>query len=215
MFEGPLSESLMGKARERGLLKLSIHSIRDFTSDARHTADDRTYGGGAGMVLLAEPIYRALRKLRTRRAHVVHLSPQGKPFSQRLAQKLSRKKHLILLCGRYEGVDQRLLEFVDEDISIGDYVLTGGEIPAMVLVDAVARLIPGVVQKEDSLEQESFRHGLLDWPHYTRPAVWRGRSVPKVLLSGDHQKILKWRQAQSLKNTRRKRPDLLHAERDS
>ena len=209
MFEGPFSCSLIRKAVERGLLEIHVRSIRDFTRDRHRTADDRPYGGGAGMVLKAEPIYRALKKISTRRSYTVCLSPQGKPFSQRMAEKLAAKNHLILLCGHYEGVDERVLKFVDEEISIGDYVLTGGEIPAMVVVDAVARWVPGVVQKEDSIRHDSFhRDGMLDWPHYTRPAVWRGRPVPKVLLSGDHAKILQWRAETARRATQRKRPDI-------
>lgn len=217
MFEGPLTQSLLGRARERGLVDVRIHNLRDFSLDARHrTVDDRPYGGGAGMVLQAEPIYRALKRIRTsagkewgrQKPHVIYLSPQGRVLDQAAAQALAERPWLVFLCGHYEGVDDRILRWVDEEISIGDYVLTGGELPAMVLADTVIRLIPGVVKEIESIRKDSFQKGLLDYPHYTRPALWRGRRVPAVLLSGDHGEIQAWRTHQALAATSRKRPDL-------
>jgi tRNA (guanine37-N1)-methyltransferase len=217
MFEGPMTRSLLGRAQARGIVRVTIHNLRDFSNDPRHRKiDDRPYGGGAGMVLQAEPIYRALKHLRNgrhagRRApkpYVVFLSPQGRRLDQRVAQRLAQAPWLVLLCGHYEGVDERIMRWVDEEISIGDYVLTGGELPAMVLADTVIRLIPGVVKEIDSLENDSFQDGLLDYPHYTRPAVWRGRRVPAILMSGDHAEIHAWRAKQALAATSRKRPDL-------
>ena len=211
-----MTESLLGKARRRGLLDLRIHNLRDWSVDKHHTIDDRPFGGGPGMVIQVEPIFQALKALQGEgakvfkkvRPYVIYLSPQGEAFTQATAEELAEKPWVILLCGHYEGIDERALAFVDEEISIGDYVLTGGEIPAMVLADAVARLIPGVVKEPQSLTEESFQKGRLDYPHFTRPALWRGKKVPAVLLSGDHQAIAQWRAAQALLATRRKRPDL-------
>jgi len=218
MFEGPLSQSLLGRARDRGIIQLNIHDLRDYSADKRHrSVDDRPYGGGAGMVLQAEPLFEALRKIRAagRKAlgkgaqpRVVLLSPQGSVFAQKKAQELARRSWVILICGHYEGIDERLMRWVDEEISIGDFVLTGGEIPAMVVADAAIRLVPGVVKEADSIRHDSFQEGLLDHPHYTRPALWRGSSVPAVLLSGDHEEIRRWRSRQALAATLRKRPDL-------
>ena len=216
MFRGPFDESLIKKAQEKGLVTIRIHDLRRWAKDRHKTVDDRPYGGGAGMVMMVEPIWHALRKLRTKEAKVVLLSPQGKRFTQTEAEKLAQNQHLIFICGHYEGVDERVRKYlVDEEISIGDYVLTGGELATMVVVDAVVRLIPGVVGKKESLEQESFslktKEGkpLLDYPQYTRPAEFRGWRVPQVLLSGDHKKIAQWRQKKALERTRKKRPDLL------
>ena len=215
MFEGPLTESLLGRARAAGRLVIRVHDLRRWSDDPRHAkVDDRPYGGGAGMVIRPEPLYRALKELgamkksRTR-PWVVHLSPQGRVLSQNLAEKLARRKRLLLICGHYEGVDERVLGWVDEEISIGDYVLTGGEIPAMAVVDAAARFVPGVVGDPDSVKNDSFSDGLLDHPHYTRPSEWRGRKVPAVLLSGNHRDIEAWRRRTAIEKTRAKRPDLL------
>lgn len=209
MFEGPFSESILKRAREKGLLDIRFVNPRDFAKDRHRTVDDRPYGGGAGMVLMAEPFYRAIKKVRKRNSKVVYLSPKGRLFSQAEAQRLSREKHLVLVCGRYEGIDERVLKYVDLELSIGDYVLTGGEIPAMAVVDAVARLLPGVLSKAESAERDSFQSSLLEHPHYTRPAVWRGRKVPSVLLGGNHAKIEQWRLEQSHKITAKRRPDLI------
>jgi tRNA (guanine37-N1)-methyltransferase len=212
-----MSQSLLGRARERGLLDVRIHNLRDFSTDRRHhTVDDRPYGGGAGMVLQAEPIYRALSKIKQSagkghgpRPYVVYLSPQGQVLTQARAKELSKKPWLLLLCGHYEGIDERLMRWVDAEISIGDYVLTGGELPAMVVADVVLRLVPGVVKKKASIQQDSFEQDRLDHPHYTRPRRWRGRSVPEVLLTGDHPQIQRWRLQRSWEATLKKRPDLL------
>ena len=221
MFVGPLSESLLGRAQKRGLVDIQIHNLRDWSTDLRRrTVDDRPFGGGPGMVIQAEPIDRALRAVRALgakrfgrkvRPHVIYLSPQGQVLTQAHADSLSRRPWLILLCGHYEGIDERAMRGVDEEISIGDYVLTGGEIPAMVLADAVVRLVPGVVKDPGSLIEESFQAGRLDYPHYTRPAAWKGQNVPGVLLSGDHLAIKRWRHAKAHFATRKKRPDLIRA----
>lgn len=216
MFKGVFSESLLGKAVQKGLVDVRVRNIRDFAEDRHSTADDRPYGGGPGMVLKAEPVFQALRACgasrKKQKPWVVYLSPQGRPFKQADAQRLAGKKRLVLLCGHYEGIDERLMSWVDEEIGVGEAVLTGGEIPAMLVADAVIRTLPGVVKEADSLTYDSFGagwKGLLDCPHYTRPALWRGQTVPAVLLSGHHQAVEAWRQAQSLQATRRKRPDLL------
>jgi tRNA (guanine37-N1)-methyltransferase len=214
MLEAPLSESMMGRAQEAGVVKFRIHNLRDWSDDPRHQkVDDRPFGGGAGMVIRPEPVYRALKKLGglkkgRQKAWVVYLSPQGDVLNQRVAEKLATRKKLILLCGHYEGIDERIMNFVDQEVSIGDYVLTGGELPALVLAEAVARLVPGVVGDPESVKNDSFTAGILDYPHYTRPRLWRGVSVPEVLLSGNHQRITQWRRDQALRNTAEKRPDL-------
>ncbi len=213
MFEGPLSESLIGRARSNGIVQIDVHNLRDFSDDPRHhKVDDRPYGGGAGMVMSPEPVYRALKgvvKGKSKKPYVIHLSPQGQALTQKKASALAGKPWLVLLCGHYEGIDERALRLVDEEISIGDYVMTGGELPAMVLADTVVRLLPGVVKEAASIENDSFQDGLLDHPHYTRPEVWRKMRVPPVLLSGNHQKIKEWRKRQMIAVTRKKRPDLL------
>lgn len=209
MFGPVLDASIVGRARRAGLLEVDFVNPRDFALDRHKTVDDRPFGGGAGMVLMAEPVYQALKRARRRGSKVAYLSPQGRRFDQKLAQALSREKHLVLLCGHYEGIDERVLEHADMEISIGDYVLTGGELPAMVIVDAVARLLPGVLAKPDAAERESFSEGLLDFPQFTRPRVWRRRAVPDVLLSGDHRRIEQWRRDAQRRATRRKRPDLM------
>ncbi|MBI3299191.1 MAG: tRNA (guanosine(37)-N1)-methyltransferase TrmD [Elusimicrobia bacterium] len=209
MFEGPLTESIVKRAREKGLLEVSFVDPRDFAEDRHRTVDDRPYGGGPGMVLMAEPLYKAVKKARRPGATVVFMSPQGRRFDQAAAQRLSKAKDLVLVCGRYEGVDERVMDFVDEELSLGDFVVTGGEIPAMAVIDAAARLLPGVLVKEGAAEAESFTEGLLDFPHFTRPRVWRGREVPEVLFGGDHKAIADWRSKAARRVTKKKRPDLL------
>jgi tRNA (guanine37-N1)-methyltransferase len=209
MFTGPLDESIIKRARDSGRLSLSIHNLRDYTHDRHRTVDDRPFGGGPGMLLKPEPIFEAVEALSVAETHVVLLSPSGTPLTQAVAEKLAVRKHLLLICGSYEGVDERVREaLVDDELSIGDYVLTNGALPAMVLIDVVSRLIPGVLGDEDSATDESFSNGLLEYPHYTRPADFRGMKVPEVLLSGHHAEIEKWRVEQSKQRTRRRRPDL-------
>lgn len=209
MFEPVFSASIVGRARRAGLVELGLVNPREFVDDRHKTVDDRPFGGGPGMVLMAEPLYQAIRSVKRRGGKVVYLSPQGRKLDQSLARELAKERHLVLVCGHYEGVDDRILEYVDFEVSIGDYVLTGGELPAMVVVDAVTRLVPGVLAKEGAAERESFSEPLLDFPQFTRPRVWRRRSVPEVLLSGDHRRIEAWRRQAQLDATRRKRPDLL------
>jgi len=211
MVEVPLAESIVGKARKRGLIAVRVHNIRDYAVDKHQMTDDRPFGGGEGMVMKPEPIVHAIEDIRSQgpAPRVILLSPQGSLFTQKKAWELSRLSRLILLCGRYEGVDERVVShFVDEEISIGDYVLTGGELGAMVLVDAVARLLPGVLGNEFSALTESFSQELLEYPQYTRPQDFRGHRVPEILLSGNHEMIRKWRRGQSLLRTRQRRPDL-------
>jgi tRNA (guanine37-N1)-methyltransferase len=213
MFEGPFSEGLAAKAQQKGLVQIRIHNLMSWVEDPRKRVDDRPFGGGAGMVLRPEPIYRALKSLgalrRQRRPWVIYLSPQGKQLSQSLARSLFKKKRLVLLCGHYEGVDERVMKWVDQEISIGDFVLMGGEIPAMALTEAVVRLVPGVVGDQESIEKDSFSGPTLDYPSYTRPRLWRSRAVPAVLLSGDHGAIERWRRKRALQVTKAKRRDLL------
>ena len=210
MFTGPLDASIVQRARESGLLDLRIHDLRDWTHDRHRTVDDKPFGGGAGMVLKPEPIFEAVENLATERTKVILTSPAGRPFTQATAQALAEDEHLILLCGSYEGVDERVREsLVHDTLSIGDYVLTNGALAAMVMIDAVTRLLPGALGDEASAEDESFSHGLLEYPHYTRPAEYRGMKVPEVLLSGHHAEIDRWRRDQSRERTRKQRPDLL------
>ena len=211
LFETFLRTSLVGRAIERGALEVAVHDLREFTSDRHKTVDDDPYGGGGGMVMQAPIWIRAVSELsRAGRSHRILLSPQGETVTDSKIRKLAAKDELLLLCGRYEGIDERVRQtVVDEEISIGDYVLSGGELPAMVVIEALSRQIPGVVGKAESVEQESFRNGLLDFPHYTRPRVVEGIEVPKVLLSGDHESIRVWRTRQALKVTVAKRPDLI------
>ncbi|MFB3906658.1 MAG: tRNA (guanosine(37)-N1)-methyltransferase TrmD [Acidobacteriota bacterium] len=217
LFDRVFDFGMIQQARKKDLLQIHIVDLRDFTEDRRRTVDDRPYGGGDGMVLKPEPIFRAVESLNQRagdRQHIVLLSPQGQLFDQSLANRLSLMPDLTLICGRYEGVDQRVTDhLVDEEISIGDFVLSGGEYAALVLVDAVSRLIPGVVAKGGSVLEESFMDGLLDYPHYTRPPDFRGWQVPEVLLSGDHAEIARWRERQAMELTRQRRPDLLGLEK--
>ena len=211
-FSSPLREGVVGKAIEAGLVGVRPVSLRNFTSDRHRTTDDRPYGGGAGMVMTPEPLTRAISALREERgsARVILLSPRGKVFSHEMAEELARLSHVILVCGRYEGIDERVIEkMVDQELSLGDYVLSGGEPAALVVIDAVSRLVPGVLGCEDSASTDSFADGLLEHPHYTRPREFMGLSVPEVLLSGDHEKIARWRRQESLRLTLERRPDLL------
>ncbi|MGD0230487.1 MAG: tRNA (guanosine(37)-N1)-methyltransferase TrmD [Syntrophorhabdales bacterium] len=211
IFESPLNESLIGKAREKGLLEFNIVNIRSFATDIHRTCDDAPFGGGAGMVMKVDPIHRAMEHVREERGrtHFVLLTPHGRIFDSEAAARFSRMAHLALLCGRYEGVDERILPLVDSEVSIGDYVLSGGEAAALVVIDAVSRLVPGVLGNEESPVDESFRERLLEYPQYTRPREFMGMEVPEVLLSGNHEEIRKWRRRESLKRTILRRPDLM------
>ena len=213
MFRGPLDESIVGRAVQRGLIQIAVHNLRDFAEGRHRVVDDYSFGGGPGMVLKPEPIFAAVEALRTESSRVILMSPQGRVFRQSMARELAQLEHIILLCGHYEGVDERVRDhLVDQEISIGDYILTGGEIAAMVVVDVVVRLLPGVLGGESSAQEESFTEGLLEHPQYTRPAAFRGWSVPQVLLSGDHAAVQRWRREQSLKRTLDRRPELLRPE---
>jgi tRNA (guanine37-N1)-methyltransferase len=206
----PLSESIMKRAQESGIVDLRIHNLRDWTSDKHHVADDAPFGGGQGMIMKPEPIFAAVEDLRNQTSRVVLMSPAGHRFDQQTAMHLSKESHLIIICGHYEGVDHRVIEhLIDLEISIGDYVLTNGAIAAVVVVDAIVRLLPGALGDEQSAVDDSFNCGLLETPQYTRPAEFRGWKVPEVLLSGNHAEIAKWRKEQALKRTRKNRPDLL------
>ncbi len=210
MLDGFLSESMLGRAREAKLLDITVRNTRDWAADKHKTTDDRPFGGGAGMVMKCEPIIEAIEQLQTPGCRRIYLTPDGVPFTSARAEELSKQQHLILLSGHYEGIDQRIRDTViDEEISIGDYVLTNGTLAAAVVIDALARFIPGVLGEEKSLTSESFTRNLLDFPNYTRPAVYRGQSVPEVLLQGNHGEIEKWRHAQQLAKTAKIRPDLL------
>jgi len=210
MLDGFLVESILGKGIESGLLTVKVHDVRDWATSKHKNADDRPFGGGAGMVMKPEPVFAAIEQLQTPGCRRIYLTPDGVPYSQKLAGELAKETHLILLSGHYEGIDQRIREkIIDQEISIGDYVLTNGTLPAAVVIDALARLIPGVLGEEKSLTHESFTSKLLDFPQYTRPAEFRGMSVPEVLLSGDHAKIEEWRNARRIEKTRQVRPDLL------
>lgn len=213
MFEGPFNESLLKKAIEKGILKIDIINFRDYASSKHQIVDDTPYGGGQGMLLKPEPIIEALEKNtnmgKDESEEIILLSPQGKKFTQEEAVKLSKKKEITLICGHYEGFDERIRDYVTSEYSVGDYVLTGGELPAMVLVDTISRLIPGVIKEKDSFLEDSFYQGLLEHPHYTKPRDFRGKEVPEVLISGHHENIRKWRIKESLRRTLIRRPDLL------
>lgn len=213
MIEQGMHTSILGRAMERGHIGLSAVDIRSYAENKHHKVDDTPYGGGAGMVMQADPVYRAYEAVRETIGYaprVVYLTPQGKVFSQKMAQELAEEQDLVFLCGHYEGIDERVLEeIVTDEVSIGDYVLTGGELPSMVMMDAIARLVPGVLHNEASAQFESFHENLLEYPQYSRPEVWRGKQVPEVLLSGHHAKIEAWRREQSLLRTAARRPDLL------
>lgn len=212
MMAGPLQESIIGKAIARELIEVQVTNIRDYASGPHRTTDDRPFGGGSGMVMKPEPLAAAIASVRAAdpSVRVILLSPQGRIFKQEIAFELSRLPHVCLVCGRYEGVDERIRNhYVDDEISIGDYVLTGGELPALTVLDAVARLVPGVLGSDESIAEESFVGGLLEYPHYTRPEIYEGHRVPEILLSGNHAAIRRWRRQQSLLRTRQRRPDLL------
>ena len=210
MFAGPLDESIIMRARKKGLLDLQIHQLRDWTHDRHKTVDDKPFGGGPGMLMKCEPLFAAVESLRRAETKVILLSPSGRKFSQPIARELAQEKDLLLITGHYEGFDERVREgLADDELSIGDYVLTNGALPAMVVIDAVARLLPGVLGDDTSSSDESFSHGLLEYPQYTRPAEFRGLKVPEVLLNGNHAEIEKWRREQAALRTKEKRPDLM------
>jgi len=210
MFEGPFDESIIKRAREKGFVQITIHQLRDYAEGKHRITDDRPFGGGPGMVMKPEPMVRCVEALRGTSSHVIILNPQGQKLNQSILQKLSHKEHLILVCGHYEGIDERVrLLVANEEISIGDYVLTNGALPAMVLVDGVTRLIPGVLGDENSVHEESFNHGYLEYPQYTRPPEFQGLKVPEILLSGNHEEIALWRKKMSEERTRENRPDLI------
>jgi len=223
MFDSVLGESIIKRARAKGKISVHLHDIRDWTFDSHRTADDKPFGGGAGMVMKVEPIYLALNQLvgqspgfpvnrlsgQTKKAKIILLTPQGRKLDQCLVRELAKEKRLVLICGHYEGVDERVRDLVDDEISIGDYILTCGEIPALVIVDSVTRLLPGVLGHSKSTEFESFENNLLEYPQYTRPADFNGMKVPDILISGNHKKIAAWREKEALKRTRARRPDLL------
>jgi tRNA (guanine37-N1)-methyltransferase len=210
MLDGVLAESILGKGIAAGHLAVNVHDLRNWTTDKHRTADDRPFGGGAGMVMKPEPVFAAIEQLQTAGCRRIYLTPDGVPLSPALARELSTQQHLVLLSGHYEGIDQRIRDrVIDQEISIGDYVLTNGTLAAAVVIDALARFIPGVLGEEKSLTHESFTNKLLDFPHYTRPAEFRGMSVPEVLFSGNHAEIEKWRHARQEEKTRQFRPDLL------
>jgi len=210
MFAGPLDESIIMRARKKGLLDLNIHQLRDWTHDRHKTVDDKPFGGGPGMLMKCEPLFEAVESLHRAETKVILLSPSGRKFTQEIARELSQEKNLLLVTGHYEGFDERVREgLADDELSIGDYVLTNGALPAMVVIDAVARLLPGVLGDDASSSDESFSHGLLEYPQYTRPAEFRGMKVPEVLLNGNHAEIEKWRREQANLRTKESRPDLL------
>ncbi len=210
MFAGPLDESIIRRARTAGLLNLTVHNLRDWAHDRHQTVDDRPFGGGPGMLLKPEPVFEAVEALARDQAWTILLTPQGRRFNQAVARELAARDHLLLVCGSYEGFDERIREaLADDELSIGDFVLTNGALPAMVLIDAVTRLLPGALGDDASASDESFSHGLLEYPHYTRPAEFRGMKVPDVLLSGHHAQIARWRHEQARHRTAQRRPDLL------
>lgn len=210
-YKGPLDETILGQARKKGILNIRLIDIRDFAENSYRRVDDRPYGGGPGMVLMPQPVTKAIRSVKTDKARVIYLSPQGAVLNAKKCRELAKLDHLILLCGHYEGIDERVLESeVDEEISIGDYVLTNGCIASIVLLDAVSRFIPGVLGHEEAASEDSFENGILDCPHYTRPEVFEEKIVPKVLLGGNHKEIAEWRQNKAFDKTRRVRPDLMN-----
>ena len=213
MFEGAFSESIIKRAIDDNKIEINIINFRDYTKDPHNKVDDTPYGGGAGMVLTCQPIFDCVESIRTKDSKVILLTPAGIPYKQKMAYDLSKEKHLIIICGHYEGFDERITTICDYEISIGDYVLTGGEIPAMVLVDSITRLLPGVIT-EESHELDSFNNNLLDYPTYTKPADFRGLKVPEVLISGHHENIRKYRYEESIKRTKERRPDLLEVKHE-
>jgi len=210
IFFGPFDESIIARARKQGLVEINTINLRDFASDKRGTVDDKPYGGGPGMLMKPEPVFDAVESIKTEDSLVILTSPKGEVFNQKLARELSQEKHLIVRCGHYEGVDERVkLGLVDKEISIGDYVLTSGNLPAMVMTDAIVRLLPGVLGSPESEVEESFSEGLLEYPQYTRPPVFRGMEVPEILFSGHHEEIARWRKQESERKTIERRPDLI------
>ncbi len=213
MFEAVLGNSIIGRARERGIIEMHFTDIRDFTKNKHRKVDDYPYSGGGGMLMQAQPVYDAYMSVAEnlpKKPLTIYMTPQGKVFDQKTAVELSKEENIVILCGHYEGVDQRVIdEIVDMELSVGDFVLTGGELPAMSVIDAVSRLVPGVLSEESSYENESHFNGLLEYPQYTRPPVWHGREIPEILISGHHANIEKWKREQSLLNTLKKRPDML------
>jgi len=210
MFKGPFDESIIKRAQKKGLIEIQTHDLRKWTKDKRKTVDDRPFGGGVGMILMVEPIYKALRDLKNKNSKVILMDPRGRTFNQKIAGNLAKEKHLIFICGHYEGVDERVKKhLVDEEISIGDYVLTGGELPAMIIIDTLIRQIPGVLIKPEASSKESFSENLLEYPQYTRPANFKGWKITEVLLSGNHRQIAEWRKKKALELTKKRRPDLL------
>ena len=206
----PLTESIIGRAREKNKVEINLVDIREFSLDKHKKCDDYIFGGGDGLLMMPQPLFDAIESVKQDNSYIIYLSPKGNTLTQNKVQELSKKEHLILICGHYEGIDQRVIDtFVDEEISIGDYVLTGGELPAMVLVDSVCRYLPEILGNENSALNETFTNNLLEYPQYTRPQNFRGLTVPEVLLSGNHQEIAKWREQQSLELTKKRRPDLL------
>ena len=209
IFFGPFSDSIVGRARKNNLVDINTVNLRDFTTDKHRSVDDTPYGGGPGMLLKPEPLFKAVESCRNEDSYVILTTPQGEVFNQNVAHELSCKKHLIFVCGHYEGVDERVrANLIDRELSIGDYILTSGNLPAMVMVDSLVRLLPGVLGSGDSIEEESFSEGLLEYPQYTKPAEFRGYEVPEILLSGNHKLIERWRRDQALKRTKERRPDL-------
>lgn len=210
MLQGFVSSSILKKAQDKGLIQICVTNPREFTLDKHKTCDDKPFGGGSGMVLKPEPIFEAVRKVKTPEAKIILMTPQGEKLTQNKALELSSVKHLVLICGHYEGIDERIRTILaDEEISIGDYILTNGALAAAVMVDAVARLIPGVLGNCESIQDESFKNGLLEYPQYTRPRVFQGIGIPEILLSGNHQKIEEWRHQQAVERTKKRRPDLI------
>jgi tRNA (guanine37-N1)-methyltransferase len=210
MFEGPFSESIVKRAQEKGLFELNIHDLRKYGLGERRTVDDRPYSGGAGMIIMVEPVFKILEEIKTPNCKVIITTPRGQKYTQAKAQEYSKLDHLIILAGHFEGFDERIHDnLVDEEISIGDYVLTGGELPAMVIADSIARLIPGVLKKEEATVNESFSEGLLEYPQYTRPEEYNGWKVPEILLGGNHGEIEKWKKEKSEEKTKKVRPDLI------
>lgn len=209
----PLTESIVGRAREQGKIEVNLVDIRDFSQDKHKKCDDTPYGGGAGMVMTAQPLWDAIESVKKESSHIIYMSPKGEKLTQKLVRELAGYENIVLICGHYEGIDQRIIDkFVQREVSIGDYILTGGELPAMVLVDAVSRLIPEVLGNENSAQNETFSNDLLEFPQYTKPSEYKEMKVPEVLLSGNHKEIAKWREEQSEKLTRERRPDLLEKE---
>lgn len=209
MFDNVFDESIIKRAKSSSKVSINVHNFRDYSLDSHKKVDDTPYGGGCGMVIMAQPIYDCVESLRTKDSKVIILTPSGTPYKQKIAYDLSKEKHLIIICGHYEGFDERIMALADIQLSIGDYVLTGGEIPAMVLVDSITRLLPGVIKEESHLEDSFNEEKLLDYPTYTKPQNFRGMEVPEVLTSGNHKKIAEYRYQESLRRTREKRPDLL------